>query len=92
MHLLCVQKVRQVKQLFDAKELVGKRGRGGGKDARVKRGSRREQIAKELRVLGVLKKEQEWWTVVQFANHLKKKTLIAKRIILKVCRWVPDST
>ena len=27
------------------------------KDARVKRGSRREQIAKELRVLGVLEKK-----------------------------------
>jgi len=55
-HLLCVQKVKQVKQLFDAKELVEKRGgEGEGEDARVKRGSRREQIAKEQRVPGVKK-------------------------------------
>ena len=43
-------------ELNDAKELVEKRrGKGGGGDARVKRGSRREQIAKELRVPGVQK-------------------------------------
>ena len=32
--------------------------KGGGENARVKRGSRREQIAKELRILGVLKKDK----------------------------------
>jgi hypothetical protein len=46
----------KVTELKDAKELVERRGgTGGGGDARVKRGSRREQIAKEQRVPGVQK-------------------------------------
>ena len=30
MHLLCVQKVRQVKQLFESIELIERKGREGG--------------------------------------------------------------
>ena len=44
----------KVTELKDAKELVERRGgTGGGGDARVKRGSRREQIARMMTADGV---------------------------------------